>query len=86
MDFHIFLYLIFIYVSKVFSCQTLVPVELLNSCTFDSLTMIVPSTGFTINRDCCNDVVSKREFSEQPYVYFNNANEVKLYNYVIKYY
>lgn len=79
MNFHLILFLFVIYVSKVFSCQTLVPVELLNGCTFDSLTLIAPSTGFSINRDCCNDVISKGEFLEQPYVYFNNANEVNLH-------
>lgn len=60
------------------SCQLLVPAELLNGCIFDALAITVPSTGFSITRETCNEAVAKSVFQEQPYVYFANANEVGL--------
>lgn len=60
----------------VLSCQLLVPSELLNGCIFDALAITVPSTGFSITRETCNLAVDKSVFQEQPYVYFNNADEV----------
>lgn len=58
------------------SCQLLVPAELLNGCIFDSLAITAPSTGISIARETCNELVDKSVFQEQPYVYFSNANEV----------
>lgn len=58
------------------ACQMLVPSELLNACTFETLALTAPSTSFTIDRDTCNDVVDKEVFAEQPYVYFSGADDV----------
>lgn len=59
------------------SCQRLLPVELLNGCTFDALAITLPSNGFSITRESCNELVDKSVFQEQPYVTFSNANEVE---------
>lgn len=61
---------------RIGACQMLVPSELLNACTFETLALTVPSTSFTIDRDTCNDVVDKEVFAEQPYVYFAGADDV----------
>lgn len=61
---------------RIGACQMLVPSELLNACTFDTLALTVPTTSFTIDRDTCNDVVDKEVFFEQPYVYFSGADDV----------
>lgn len=57
-------------------CQMLVPPELLNGCTFAPLIITNPVNGYTVNRFNCNEVVNKDVFTEQPYVYFSNADEV----------
>ncbi len=58
------------------SCQMLVPPELLNGCTFSPLIITNPVNGYTVNRFNCNEVINKDVFTEQPYVYFSNADEV----------
>lgn len=58
------------------SCQMLVPPELLNGCTFSPLVITSPIHGYTVNRFNCNEVVNKDAFTEQPYVYFSNVDEV----------
>lgn len=64
---------------RLHACQMLVPSELLNACTFDTLTLTVPSTSFTIDRDSCNDLLLDKEiFAEQPYVYFAGAEDVRV--------
>lgn len=65
-------------VTMVSTCQMLVPSELLNGCTFSPLIIVNPVNGFTVNRFNCNEVVNKDAFTEQPYVYFNNAVEVSM--------
>lgn len=54
----------------------LVPPELLNGCTFSPLVITNPLNGYTVNRFNCNEVINKDTFTEQPYVYFSNADEV----------
>lgn len=56
----------------------LVPPELLNGCTFSPLVITNPLNGYTVNRFNCNEVINKDTFTEQPYVYFSNADEVVL--------
>ncbi|KAJ6636781.1 Phosphatidylethanolamine-binding protein 4 [Pseudolycoriella hygida] len=68
-----------IYLSIVSACQMLVPPELLNGCTFSPLTITNPTNGYTVNRFNCNEVINKDVFTEQPYVYFSNAEEEKSY-------
>lgn len=63
------------------ACQILVPAELLNGCTFESLTLTVPSSSFIVDRESCNDVVDKETFFEQPYVYFSGAIDVRTKTY-----
>lgn len=58
------------------ACQMLVPPELLNGCTFSPLVITNPINGYTVNRFNCNEVVNKDVYTEQPYVYFSNADEV----------
>lgn len=58
------------------TCQMLVPPELLNGCTFSPLIITNPINGYTVNRFNCNEVVNKDGFTEQPYIYFSNADEV----------
>lgn len=62
--------------TTVSACQMLVPPELLNGCTFSPLIITSPINGYTVNRFNCNEVIHKDVFTEQPYVYFNNADEV----------
>lgn len=56
----------------------LVPPELLNGCTFSQLLITNPVNGYSVNRFNCNEVINKDVFTEQPYVYFSNADEVFL--------
>lgn len=58
------------------TCQMLVPPELLNGCTFSPLIITNPINAYTVNKFNCNEVINKDVFTEQPYVYFSNAEEV----------
>ncbi|XP_037028410.1 phosphatidylethanolamine-binding protein 4-like [Bradysia coprophila] len=72
-----------IFLTMASACQMLVPPELLNGCTFTPLVITNPLNGYTVNRFNCNEVVNKDVFTEQPYVYFSNADESKSYTIIM---
>ena len=75
---YIFLFIIFNVTQKILACPLLVPPEYLNGCTYDIVNLVVPNTEFLIDRSNCNDVIPKDTFEEKPFVYFSNADVVRI--------
>lgn len=45
----------------------------MNACSFDSLVLVNPSSGFVIADENCGLEVDKENFFEQPYVFYADA-------------
>lgn len=77
LTFHLIILSIIYLGSESCLCQS-APPEMLNTCSFDPVMIMVPSSGFVINQENCDSLIPKETFAEMPFVYFSNADEVSV--------
>lgn len=56
-----------------FACEFRISPELLNACSFDSLVLVNPTSGFVIADESCGLEIDKDNFLEQPFVFYSDA-------------
>lgn len=76
LTFHLIILSIIYLGSESCLCQIAAPPEMLSTCSFDPLMIMVPSSGFVVNQENCDSLIPKETFVETPFVYFVNAVEV----------
>lgn len=65
--------LVTLFIASAYACQLQVDPELITGCTFDSLAIVNPSSGFVITGENCGREVDKETFYEQPFVFYSEA-------------
>lgn len=64
------------------ACDVIFP-ETLNGCFFDGLTLVNPHSGFVVAGENCGLEVHKEAFYDQPYVFYDNANDFMKYTLIM---
>lgn len=72
-------YLVLMKVVITFACEFKISSEFLDACSFDSLVLVNPSTGFVIANENCGLEVDKENFFEQPFVFYPDAVDYAKY-------
>lgn len=73
----------FMSLSLTLACDRRFPENFYNGCSFNSLILVNPSTGFVIADENCGLEIDKETFYEQPFVFFTDALVDKKYTLIM---